>query len=106
MVFDENKKDNIIINILNTNNLEKLNEDEKVVSDFLLKACKDKTYISIKELQKYISTNSSKTISLKGKMEQCIENKLIVEKYKGRSRYVHAEDTYNQETQWNGKWCC
>ena len=88
---DENKKDNIIINILNTNNLEKLNEDEKVVFDFLLKACKDKTYISIKELQKYISTNSSKTISLKGKMEKCIENKLIVEKYLD----VNEKNNYN-----------
>lgn len=32
------------------------------------------------------------------KITVCVEGK----KYKGRSRYVHAEDTYNQETQWNG----
>lgn len=88
----DKSKDNTKITILENNlNQVQLNSDEIIIYNFLITACKNKTKsifgigeeqtseneITMKELKKYISNNSSKVVSLKSSLDKVIKSKLV-----------------------------
>ena len=76
----ENKKEKITIEILN-DNIEKLSLDEKVVFEFIQKACKDKKKVTVKELEKYIEKlENGKIIGLKAELNHYTKKELAKEK--------------------------
>lgn len=84
-------KDNTKIEILpQESNQVQLNSDEIIILNFLITACKNKSKsifggskesdnaneITMKELKKYISNNSSKVVALKSALDKAIKSKL------------------------------
>jgi len=68
---DEKGKEDFVIKIVKENPAE-LNEniDEKVILEFLKKACKNTNQINMKELKKYISESESKVEKLKDSIDK------------------------------------
>ena len=88
----DKSKDNTKITILENNlNQVQLNSDEIIIYNFLITACRNKTKsifgisqeqtseneITMKQLKKYISSNSSKVVSLKSSLDKVIKSKLV-----------------------------
>ena len=74
------EKEKITIEILN-DNIEKLSLDEKVVFEFIQKACKDKKKVTVKELEKYIEKlENGKIIGLKAELNHYTKKELAKEK--------------------------
>lgn len=79
-VEKENKKEEILIEIINEN-IEQLSLDEKVVFEFLQTACEDKNKITVKELEKYIKKlERGKIIALKSELNFYTKGELEKEK--------------------------
>lgn len=79
-VEKENKKEEILIEIINEN-IEQLSLDEKVVFEFLQTACEDKKKITVKELEKYIKKlERGKIIALKSELNFYTKGELEKEK--------------------------
>lgn len=79
-VEKEKKKEKITIEIINENS-KQLSLDEKVVFEFLQKACKDKKKITVNELKKYISNlDYGKIIALKTNLNDYTKEELVKEK--------------------------
>lgn len=73
----DGKKETIIIKLLDKNEELIKNNDEKEIFTFLKQAMSSKEEITVKELQKYIESHSSKIESLKKKIEQKTDEELI-----------------------------
>lgn len=79
-VEKENKKEEILIEIINEN-IEQLSLDEKVVFEFLQTACEYKKKITVKELEKYIKKlERGKIIALKSELNFYTKGELEKEK--------------------------
>lgn len=87
---DGGKKDSKITILPQDSNSVSLNSDEIIILNFLITACKNKSKsifggskesdnaneITMKELKKYISNNSSKVVALKSALDKAIKSKL------------------------------
>lgn len=88
--FDKNKKDKeaITIKILKQDAPElENNKDEKAIFVFLKEASVPENEINIKELLKYIKSNTSKIIKLKDKIDINVKEKLINEETLDREHW-------------------
>ena len=73
----DGKKETIIIKLLDKNEELIKNNDEKEIFDFLKQAMSSKEEITVKELQKYIESHSSKIQALKKRIQRKIDEELI-----------------------------
>lgn len=100
--FAENPGDkkNIIINILKKGQDSDLEKTEKIVFRYILRASKDDTQVTIKEIEKYMKKHSSGLIGLKDDIESSTidelkKNKLYDEKGAEEKRNFSLKVTMN-----------
>lgn len=99
-IENERNKEKIIMKITNSD-ITNLSADEKVIFDFLKKACKEKDEITVKDFQKYIKTTSTtnilalkKDLNLQTKKELIEKQLFDTEKEKIYKKYQSKNTLY------------
>lgn len=99
-IENERNKEKIIMKITNSD-ITNLSADEKVIFEFLKKACKEKDEITVKDFQKYIKTTSTtnilalkKDLNLQTKKELIEKQLFDTEKEKIYKKYQSKNTLY------------
>lgn len=91
---EENKKDKIVIKLLQDNSVNIIRNDEKGVYDFLLKACRGKEkQITFKELEKFIKAHSTDVLILKRKIENQAKKTILGNNQADKKAIAEKEKT-------------